>query len=93
MKRKEHGQHGEEAISDKVTTIHGTKRPLEDTADAETEERSAPLGPRGQLIPDRCHYFLQKKRRYCRSKHIADLKYCTEHAHTMGLIVSDFCTI
>ena len=46
--------------------------------DSSSKDRSA-------LDPERCQFFLQKKRRYCRTVPPEGKNYCVEHSHLMGV--------
>ena len=40
-----------------------------------------PAAARGDLLPERCHLYLQRKQRYCRTIPPDGQIYCVEHSH------------
>ncbi len=39
---------------------------------------------RCQPIEGRCQFFMERKRRFCRTVPPKDRKYCVEHSHALG---------
>ena len=55
-----------------------------DQADTKSETKTAANIKKSDPVEGRCQFFLERKKRYCRTIPPNESTYCVEHSHLLG---------